>query len=112
MREARELCEAVGQPWRAASLGGGGAEGPLPLGAAADEADAADPVGEQAGDLGAEVGCGGVVAGPAGGGVSGQPGPPVFGSRPASLCMFPAPAWHGPALLCCSHWAIHTGRSH
>ena len=55
MREARELCEAVGQPWRAASLGGGGGTGPLPLGAAADEADAMDPAGEQAQDLATEV---------------------------------------------------------
>ncbi len=56
MREARELCELVGQPWRAASLGGGGGAGPLPLGAAADEADAMDPAGEQAQDLATEVG--------------------------------------------------------
>lgn len=55
MREARELCELVGQPWRAASLGGGGGVGPLPLGAAADEADAMDPAGEQAQDLATEV---------------------------------------------------------
>lgn len=55
VREARELCEAVGQPWRSASLGGGGACGPLPLGAAAEEADGLDPAGEQAGDLAAEV---------------------------------------------------------
>lgn len=55
MTEARQLCEAVGQPWRAASLGGGGGVGPLPLGAAADEADAAEPSGEQAQDLASEV---------------------------------------------------------
>ena len=53
--EARQLCEAVGQPWRAASLGGGGAAGPLPLGAAAEEADVAEPGLEQAQDLATEV---------------------------------------------------------
>ncbi|KAL4422844.1 hypothetical protein ABPG75_009041 [Micractinium tetrahymenae] len=61
MTEARHLCEAVGQPWRAASLGGGGAQGPLPLGAAAEEADTMDPAGEQAQDLAAEVEGGGVL---------------------------------------------------
>ncbi|KAL4448847.1 hypothetical protein ABPG77_007564 [Micractinium sp. CCAP 211/92] len=61
MTEARQLCEAVGQPWRAASLGGGGAQGPLPLGAAAEEADMMDPAGEQAQDLAAEVEGGGVL---------------------------------------------------
>lgn len=62
MREARELCELVGQPWRAASLGGGGGAGPLPLGAAADEADAMDPAGEQAQDLATEVRVTGSIA--------------------------------------------------
>lgn len=51
---ARALCKAVGQPWRAASLGGGGGQGPVPLGAAADEADALDPLVDQAEDLAAE----------------------------------------------------------
>ncbi|KAL3133860.1 hypothetical protein ABBQ32_008326 [Trebouxia sp. C0010 RCD-2024] len=34
--EAAETCAACGQPWRAASLLGGGPNGPLPLGPAAD----------------------------------------------------------------------------
>ena len=38
LREARRLCEQCSQPWRSASLGGGGACGPLPLGAAAEQA--------------------------------------------------------------------------
>jgi len=40
--EAQALCRDCGQPWRAASLGGGGQWGPTPLGAAAAAADAAD----------------------------------------------------------------------
>eukprot|EP00887_Chlorella_sp_A99_P007315 scaffold2.g7315.t1 len=52
---ARQLCESVGQPWRAASLGGGGAQGPVPVGAAAEEADAMHPLGDQAEDMAAEV---------------------------------------------------------
>ncbi|EFN51202.1 hypothetical protein CHLNCDRAFT_141164 [Chlorella variabilis] len=55
MGQARQLCEAVGQPWRGASLGGGGGHGPLPLGVAAKEAEGMDPGGEQAADLAAEV---------------------------------------------------------
>lgn len=39
---AGAACEHAGQPWRAASLGAGGPHGPLPLGAAAEDADAAD----------------------------------------------------------------------
>lgn len=36
MKDARALCRACGQPWRAASLGGpGGDFGPLPVGLAA-----------------------------------------------------------------------------
>jgi hypothetical protein len=53
---------ATGQPWRAASLGGGGALGALPLGAAAADADAADPSGEQAEELAGEVEGGGAAA--------------------------------------------------
>lgn len=56
MSAARRLCEEVGQAWRAASLGGGGAQGPVPLAAAADEADEADSAWEQPEDLAAEVG--------------------------------------------------------
>ncbi|PSC76457.1 nuclear pore complex NUP107 isoform B [Micractinium conductrix] len=59
--EACQLCEAVGQPWRAASLGGGGVHGALPLGAAAEAADGLDPAGEQAQDLAAEVEGGGAL---------------------------------------------------
>ena len=32
LAEARTLCTQTGQAWRAASLGGGGAFGPTPLG--------------------------------------------------------------------------------
>jgi len=39
MQQAAELCQHVGQPWRAASLTGYAMHGPLPLGDAADEAD-------------------------------------------------------------------------
>jgi hypothetical protein len=39
---AAAACEHAGQPWRAASLSGGGLHGPLPLGSAAEDADAAD----------------------------------------------------------------------
>jgi len=39
---AASACEHAGQPWRAASLSGGGLHGPLPLGSAAEDADAAD----------------------------------------------------------------------
>ena len=35
LHDARELCRQCGQPWRAASLGGAGAFGPLPVGVAA-----------------------------------------------------------------------------
>ena len=44
---ARELCVHVGQPWRAASLGGAAGPAPAPVGAAADDAfarSAAKPV--------------------------------------------------------------------
>lgn len=53
--EARALCQECGQPWRAASLGGGGGWGPTPLGPAAAEADAADPSGELADELADQV---------------------------------------------------------
>jgi hypothetical protein len=60
---AAALCEAAGQPWRAAALAGGGAAGPLPLGAAAEEADAAPgSAAEQAEALAAEVAAGGAGA--------------------------------------------------
>ena len=61
---ARRLCEEVGQPWRAASLGGGGAQGPVPLAAAADEADEPEAAWEQPEDMAAEVGAA-RAAGPA-----------------------------------------------
>ncbi|GAB4820101.1 hypothetical protein N2152v2_007147 [Parachlorella kessleri] len=52
---ARQLCEDVGQPWRAASLAGAGGQGPVPLAAAADEADDAAAAWEQPEDMAAEV---------------------------------------------------------
>ncbi|PNH12494.1 Nuclear pore complex protein [Tetrabaena socialis] len=53
--EALELCQQVGQPWRAAALGGGGPYGPVPVGATAAEHD--EHVGEelQAEELADEV---------------------------------------------------------
>jgi hypothetical protein len=60
---AAALCDAAGQPWRGAALAGGGAAGPLPLGAAAEEADAAaGSAAEQAEALAAEVAAGGAGA--------------------------------------------------
>jgi nuclear pore complex protein Nup107 len=53
--EALELCRECGQPWRAASLGGGGAFGPTPLGPAAAAADAADPSDQLADELADQV---------------------------------------------------------
>lgn len=52
---ARMLCEEVGQAWRAMSLGGGGAHGPLPLGPAAATADTMDPDTQLAESLAIEV---------------------------------------------------------
>ncbi|PNW77180.1 hypothetical protein CHLRE_10g425675v5 [Chlamydomonas reinhardtii] len=53
--EVLELCAAVGQPWRAAALGGGGPWGALPVGAAAAEADEAVGEDVQAEELADEV---------------------------------------------------------
>lgn len=38
LREGRQLCCQAGQAWRCLSLAGGGEWGPLPVGAAAEEA--------------------------------------------------------------------------
>jgi hypothetical protein len=49
-----QLCRQVGQYWRTVSLGGAGELGPLPVGLAANEADALEE-GAQAEDLAWEV---------------------------------------------------------
>lgn len=56
----RQLCADCGQPWRAASLAGGGAQGPVPVGAAAQEQDTQECAADSAADLAVEVdgGCG------------------------------------------------------
>ena len=54
-REAQELCRRCGQHWRAAALAGGGPWGPLPVGAAAADADDAMAEEAQAEDLSWEV---------------------------------------------------------
>ncbi|GFR41433.1 hypothetical protein Agub_g2121 [Astrephomene gubernaculifera] len=53
--EALELCQHVGQPWRAAALGGGGQFGALPVGSAAIEHDQAVDSELQAEELADEV---------------------------------------------------------
>ena len=53
--QAAAACEFAGQPWRSASLTGGGPHGALPLGAAAEDADAADSGLRQAEVLAGEV---------------------------------------------------------
>lgn len=57
MSAAAKLCEAVGQPWRAAFLtGGGGPQGVLPVGTAALEADESEHMADvQAADLAVDV---------------------------------------------------------
>ncbi|KAG2497894.1 hypothetical protein HYH03_004160 [Edaphochlamys debaryana] len=55
MPEALELCAHVGQPWRAAALGGGGPYGSLPVGEAAAQADEAVTEEQQAEELADEV---------------------------------------------------------
>jgi len=55
LARASAACEYAGQPWRAASLGGAGQHGPLPLGATAEDADESDFCASQAESLAAEV---------------------------------------------------------
>ncbi|KAK9814142.1 hypothetical protein WJX72_001215 [[Myrmecia] bisecta] len=57
LSQARQLCRDVGQPWRAASFGGAGSTGPVPLGQAAEETDGCSEE-EQAEDIAAEVDAG------------------------------------------------------
>ena len=52
---AAALCREAGQPWRAASLSGGGGWGPTPLGPAAAAADAAAASGDLADELADQV---------------------------------------------------------
>lgn len=52
---AAEVCERVGQPWRAAMITSAGNHGPLPLGKSAADADAADTDDMQAEMLGGEI---------------------------------------------------------
>ena len=60
---ARELCVRAGQPWRAASLGGGAGWGPAPVGAAADRAFKASAAGVIAEALSAAAAARGAGAG-------------------------------------------------
>jgi hypothetical protein len=63
LADARRACRQCGQPWRAAALAGAGGDyGPLPVGAAAAEADLALDEDAAAEELAGEVD-GGVVAG-------------------------------------------------
>ncbi|KAI8477109.1 MAG: 107-domain-containing protein [Monoraphidium minutum] len=55
LQQAQELCRRCGQNWRAAALAGGGPWGPLPVGAAAADADECMEEEWQAEDLAAEV---------------------------------------------------------
>jgi hypothetical protein len=56
LQQALELCRKCGQHWRAAALAGGGAWGPLPVGAAAADMDDVMEEETQAEDLAWEVG--------------------------------------------------------
>ncbi|GLC45762.1 hypothetical protein PLESTB_000501400 [Pleodorina starrii] len=53
--EAQDLCRQVGQPWRAAAIGGGGPVGALPVGIAALEYDEGDRTDLQVEELADEV---------------------------------------------------------
>lgn len=55
VKEARALCVQCGQPWRAASLGGAGSYGPVPVGIAAGALDEELSPEEQAEDLAVET---------------------------------------------------------
>lgn len=55
LHQAALVCQYAGQPWRAASLTGYGAYGPLPLGEAADEADANETGMSQSETLAGEI---------------------------------------------------------
>jgi hypothetical protein len=55
LQQAQDLCRRCGQDWRAAALSGGGPWGPLPVGAAAADADERMDDEWQAEDLAAEV---------------------------------------------------------
>jgi hypothetical protein len=56
LQQAQDLCRKCGQHWRATALAGGGPWGPLPVGAAAADADDCMDEATQAEDLAWEVG--------------------------------------------------------